>query len=131
MKSLLPLTRRIQKAISATYQAAQPDGIPLVQVAVLSALAANGSLSQRQISETADIDRSSLSKMLASMDGNGFIERHRGADRRVVKVSITQSGRYALTQHIKATRQVEKELMARLPARERVGFLNLMERIAG
>lgn len=132
MTSLIPLARRVQKAINGLYFETAPNSIPLTQVAVLSALATYGPLRQHQLCAEAAIDRSSMATMLKGMADAGLVRMYRNPfDRRSVMVEITSlKGTPALRQARRAIEKVERTVMERLPKADRLSFLAQMERVS-
>jgi DNA-binding MarR family transcriptional regulator len=132
MTSLIPLARRVQKAINGLYFELAPGAIPLTQVAVLNALATYGPLRQHQLCAEAAIDRSTMATMLKGMADAGLVRMYRDInDRRSTVVEITAvKGLPALRQARRAIEKVERAVMERLPKSDRLGFLAQMERVS-
>jgi MarR family transcriptional regulator, lower aerobic nicotinate degradation pathway regulator len=74
-------------------------GLRLVHHAVLSALDDFGPLSQQQLADSLDLDKSHLVARIDDLEGRGLVTRERdSADRRRHRVTLTPAGSTLVTQ---------------------------------
>jgi len=113
-------------------EALEPLGLRPNHVAVLHYLQACEGASQREVVEGLWIDASSLVALLDEFEERGFAERRRNPnDRRAYEVHLTAAGREALAAGRKLSREVERRLLAPLPAADRKRLHDLLARVAG
>ncbi|WP_064742775.1 MarR family winged helix-turn-helix transcriptional regulator [Edaphobacter aggregans] len=83
--------RRATRALTLLYdEALRPTGLRSTQFTILQALSLAGPVNQKQLGHILAIDSTSLTRALEPILRQGWIERHRGEDRR--QWSFTLSG---------------------------------------
>lgn len=88
------------------------------------------STSPSQLATMLNLTRGALSLRLATLEDMGLISRrHDGADRRRVRVSLTDAGRKALDSTMDAEGQVEERMLAVLTDREKVTLADLLRKV--
>ena len=113
-------------------EALEPLELRPNHVAVLQYLQACEGASQREVVDGLWIDASSLVALLDEFEDRGLAERRpHPRDRRAYAVHLTPAGREALTEARALSRDVERRLLAPLPARERRQLHGLLARVAG
>jgi DNA-binding MarR family transcriptional regulator len=90
----------------------------------------HGPLEPRQLAVASSASRASVSSALNTLERNGFVARRRDeADRRLVKVELTEKGMARLAEAYGAANRREQELVAALSADERRTLAELLGRI--
>jgi DNA-binding MarR family transcriptional regulator len=125
------LMRRCQQFYGDLY-AREPGARDLTkqQLTVLCALEHNEGVSQTDLVDMTDIDRSTLAEMARRMLERGLISRKRTEeDLRANAVAITPAGRKALRSARLAAERAEKRMLDALPAAERARLVKLLSTI--
>ena len=113
-------------------QALEPLGLRPNHVAVLQYLHVCEGASQREVVDGLWIDASSLVALLDEFEERGLAERRPNPrDRRAYAVHLTARGRDVLKEARALSREVERRLLAPLPARDRERLHGLLARVAG
>jgi len=90
----------------------------------------HGPLEPRQLAVASSASRASVSSALNTLERNGFVARRRDeADRRFVKVELTEKGMARLAEAYGAANRREQELVAALSSDERRTLAELLGRI--
>lgn len=125
---LLSKTGKAARGRLAAQLAGQ--GLRLWHMAVLAALADFGPHTQRELAERLTIDPSDMVKVLDDLTAAGHVTRTRDpADRRRVRVALTESGTAALAAQVTQAESVQSALLARLTPQERATLHALLLRI--
>jgi DNA-binding MarR family transcriptional regulator len=107
------------------------DGVTLRQTVLLAAIAEAEGASQSDLVRTTGVDRSTLAEMIARMEKRGLIARAAAADDgRAKSVRLTQEGRRRLDAALPAIRDVDRNLLAALPASRRGAFQAILVELA-
>ncbi|MEY2760022.1 MAG: hypothetical protein RIR33_3800 [Pseudomonadota bacterium] len=107
------------------------DGVTLRQTVLLAAIAEAEGASQSDLVRTTGVDRSTLAEMIARMEKRGLIARAAAAgDGRAKSVRLTQEGRRRLEAALPAIRDVDRNLLAALPASRRGAFQAILLELA-
>ena len=113
-------------------EALEPLGLRPNHVAVLQYLHACEGASQREVVDGLWIDASTLVALLDEFEERGLAERRRNPlDRRAYAVHLTPAGREALDEARALSHEVERRLLAPLPAADRKRLHGLLARVAG
>jgi len=121
------LHRALQLALDIYAEETGPDALTQRQYAVLAAVAAHEGLTQTDLVHATGIDRSTLADLVARMIGKGLIARERSAaDARANTVSLTETGRAALTATSPRVAAADARILKLLPARKRDTFLSVL-----
>jgi DNA-binding MarR family transcriptional regulator len=118
------LLRRAEQFAAETFvKAVLPDGVTLRQTVLLAAIAEAEGASQSNLVSATGVDRSTLAEMMARMEQKGLIRRSAAQDDgRAKSVSLTNEGRRQLDAALPAMREVDRALLAAVPANRRVAF---------
>jgi DNA-binding MarR family transcriptional regulator len=109
----------------------RPLGLSIAHVAVAGLLADHGDLSQRQLLETMDADKSTMVNLIDELESQGLVERRRDPrDRRAHAVHLTDAGRRRLVGIGELVARNEDDFLAPLSMRERGGLNDLLRRLA-
>lgn len=101
-------------------QAAPGLGATLSEVLALSHLAADGALTQAEVAERLALDKSTVSRLIDSLQAKGWAERRQDDhDRRVSRVGLTPAGRRAASEVAAATHRRHARVLEGLSAEER------------
>ena len=121
--------RRLRAAIS---EALRPWSLNMGHLGVLGLLYSRGSLSQQQLIELLEIDKSSMVYLVDELERQELAERRPApGDRRAYAVELTARGRARLAEVGVAVERVQEAFLSPLSARERVVLNGLLMRIAG
>jgi len=124
------LLRRAQQLHVATWARIVSTDISSVQYSVLVVLDRAGELSQRQLCDEVDLDRSTMADLVARMERHGLIARRRDpAEARRNTVGLTDHGLAERMRLQPLVDQVEEALTGALPgpARDNLrGTLRMM-----
>jgi DNA-binding MarR family transcriptional regulator len=113
-------------------EALEPLGLRPNHVAVLQYLHVCEGASQRDVVDGLWIDASSLVSLLDEFEARGLAERRpHPNDRRAYAVHLTAAGRETLAEARALSREVERRLLAPLPARECRQLRDLLARVVG
>lgn len=106
------------------------DALRFPRVVVLACLAANGPLSQREVSERIDIDPGDLVGVIDALEKLGYVIRERDPrDRRRYALELTEAGRQALHERRKCAVRMNDALFAPLTRDEREQLEHLLLRV--
>lgn len=87
-------------------------------------------ISQAELSERLDLDRSAVGRLLERMENRGFIKRQRDeVDRRVIRVFIEDSARPLLEDLERISKEVRDQAIAGLSAEEEEQLKTLLLKI--
>jgi DNA-binding MarR family transcriptional regulator len=89
--------RKTARVITELYdEFLKPSGLLGTQFRLLGAIAASGSIALTPLAELMDIDRTTLARNLKPLERDGLVEMSAGEDRRIHRLTLTDSGRAAL-----------------------------------
>jgi DNA-binding MarR family transcriptional regulator len=98
---------------------------------LLAAIAEAEGASQSDLVRTTGVDRSTLAEMMARMEKKGLIARAASADDgRAKSVRLTNEGRRRLDAVLPAIKDVDRHLLAALPATRRAAFQTILAELA-
>jgi len=107
------------------------DGVTLRQTVLLAAIAEAEGASQSDLVRTTGVDRSTLAEMMARMEKKGLIARAAAADDgRAKSVRLAAEGRRRLDAVLPAIKDVDRNLLAALPATKRIAFQAILAELA-
>jgi len=113
------LVRRAQQRHAAVWLNEVSSEITSVQYAALEILRETPGVSQRQLGDKLDVDRSTIADLVARMVRNGLIERGDDpGDKRSYVLFLTAAGKKQLAALRPRVEEVERVLTARLTSRE-------------
>src|SRR4051794_16469927 len=125
------LQRAHRRLRMAHNEALSSLGLNIAHVALLGQLNERGDLSQRQLIDLMDADKSTMVYLVDELEEQGLLERRRDpSDRRAYAVHLTAAGRKRLAEAGEIAARVEAAFLAPLSARERAQFTSLLRRIA-
>jgi len=108
-----------------------PGGIKINHHHLLRFLTIAGPVSQQEISEGANVDRSTMTDWIDELEGKGLVERRKNPnDRRAYEIHITDKGIEALEESTEAVEQFRQKAFGALNARDRKTLLELLLRLA-
>lgn len=94
--------------------------LSLSETFALGELAGTGSLSQQELATRLGLEKSTVSRLAAGLEGRGWISRERDADdRRLYRLQLTAEGRDVADRVGAELREHHGRLLARLTADER------------
>ncbi|GAA4062005.1 MarR family transcriptional regulator [Actinomadura miaoliensis] len=99
-------------------------------VLVLACVAAEGPMSQRQVSERLRMDPADVVSLVDVLEERGYVERHRDpADRRRYRLDVTEDGRLFLARRREAGLRLNQRLFAPLTPEEMEQFTDMIVRV--
>jgi DNA-binding MarR family transcriptional regulator len=99
-------------------------------VGCLLVIADEGPMSQQELGETIDVDRTTIVAVVDWLESQGFVERKRNpADRRAYALEITAAGRRWLKEANRTLRAAEREFLSPLDASERKQLVELLQQL--
>jgi DNA-binding MarR family transcriptional regulator len=106
--------RRHARIITRLYEAKlRPHGVRATQFSVLAALALKGPTPIRALADTLGLERTTLTRIEALLERNGWITTAASRDARERRLELTQAGRRKLTAALPAWKSAQ-EAAARL-----------------
>ena len=124
------LIRRAQQRHVAIWMREVSTDVTSVQYAVLLVLEQRPGVSQRELGDELDLDRSTIAELAARMVRNGLVERISDPqDKRRNTLFLTATGRALLAELKPRVGNVERVLTQQLSAAERDTLRQLIERL--
>lgn len=124
------LIRRAQQRHVAIWMREVSTDVTSVQYAVLLVLEQRPGVSQRELGDELDLDRSTIAELAARMVRNGLVERISDPqDKRRNTLFLTTTGREMLAELKPRVGNVERVLTQQLSATERDTLRQLIERL--
>jgi MarR family transcriptional regulator, lower aerobic nicotinate degradation pathway regulator len=125
------LQRTHRRLRAALAEALVPLHLGVGHFAVLGLLFARGGLSQQQLIEILEIDKSSMVYLIDELEKQGLAQRRPApGDRRAYAVHLTDTGRERVATGGEIVRRVQSQFLAPLKARERTQLNQLLRRLA-
>lgn len=107
--------RKADRVIRQIYdEALRPHGLKATQFTLLNAIGLREPINQKVLSEKMVIDRTTLTRNLASLERQGLVQFQPGSDRRVKEISLTPKGHQRLAEaypHWKEAQTKTEELL--------------------
>lgn len=123
------LIRRAEQHHLAAWKRAAPDSTN-VQFAALSAIRHYPGMSQRELGDALDLDRSTIADLVHRLERNEWIVRTPSAvDRRVIELDLTVEGRRELAALRPAAIEVERILFGTLGDEELAELRRLLKKV--
>lgn len=121
-------TKLLQATLSARL--ATEGGTLSTWIVLRQAVQGDGELSQRALADRIVIDGATLVRHLDRLEADGLIERRRDpADRRVVRVAVTDAGRGMYERLARVADRLEAELTVVLSDEQRRALFDTLERL--
>jgi DNA-binding MarR family transcriptional regulator len=122
------LVRRLhQIATSLFLDQSRSLGVTPVQYAALNAIASHPGFEQREIARLIAVDRTTINMVTRKLEERGWVVRTPLG--RAVNLSLTSSGQAVLDEIASLTGNHGDELLAPLSRRERMSFVEMLERL--
>jgi DNA-binding MarR family transcriptional regulator len=117
--------RKATRAVTQFYDAAlQPSGLKSTQFSLLSTVERQGPIVMGGLAEVLVMDRTTLTRNLKPLEGQGLIRVEPGEDRRARIISLTAKGRKVVTTARPLWRQAQTEVVGRLGETRWSGLLH-------
>jgi DNA-binding MarR family transcriptional regulator len=105
-------------------------GVSLSQCHVLLELENKGTVSLSDLSQSMDLDRSTLSRTVDTMVNDGFVERNTfSEDRREVRIMLTQKGKKHASSINTLCDDYYSELLSRIPQSEYTSVIKVLSAV--
>ena len=125
------LKRAAQYAANVYMSDVGKRGLTQRQYTVLTAVEAGEGISQTELVNLTGIDRSTLADMISRLVAQGYLQRKRSKDdARTNKVRLTAAGRRALATAQPGAADVDKQILAAIPAAKRKEFVEMLGLLA-
>jgi len=112
-----------------TARLAKRSARSLVQLRALRVLTEAASVTQTELAARLLVDTAAVSRMIASLESEGLVERSAGRDRRSVHLKITPAGRAEARVLDRELKKLDREVQAHLTAEEVKTFVTLISRV--
>ena len=111
--------RKATRLLTQLYDAAlRPSGLRVTQFSVLVAVNLGGAVSMNALADVLGVDRTTLTRNLKMLQGNGLVATATGSDRRSRLVSLTDEGSRSLDDALQLWREAQRRAVEALgPAR--------------
>jgi DNA-binding MarR family transcriptional regulator len=107
--------RMLSRAVTRIYnQALRPYGLTTSQMNILVAISCLGEARQQDVCQALHLEKSTLSRDVARMRRQGWLDAVPGEDGRIALLRITPSGRRLLEEAIPAWQQAQEQATALL-----------------
>ncbi len=125
--------RRAQAAVFSHFLGSVGKlGVSPGQFGVLVLIKENRGLSQSALAKALGIERSTMVAVIDRLESQGLVERVTSeTDRRSYALALTPEGAELLARVTPLVRPHERQIAARLSAREKVMLMEMLERVAG
>jgi DNA-binding MarR family transcriptional regulator len=124
--------RRAARTLTQHYdEALRSVGIRTTQFTVLQALSLVGVVPQGKLGEILAMDSTTLTRTLAIMSREGWIEKSRGRDGRERSVALANAGREQFARALPVWQSVQAKLRRELGNERWETLLNLTHQVAG
>jgi len=131
------LLRRAHQRHAALFQAMLAEALGAegvltpTQWAALVTLATLGEATQNALGRLVAMDPATTQGVVRRLVARGLVERRTdAADRRTVRLSVTEAGRATVTAALPTAAAISEATLAPLSAEERLTFLHLLQRMA-
>jgi DNA-binding MarR family transcriptional regulator len=113
-----------------TGSALEPYGVDGRELAVLGVIDSTEPLSQQEAAQRLRIDRTTMVALVDALEGKGLVGRrpHPG-DRRKNMVELTDQGRSALEEGVRAAEEAEAKFLGRLSEEEARVLREMLDRL--
>jgi len=120
---------RVSRSFSERYR--RDFGLSIPEWRVLAHLSQCGAVSVREVHARVDMDKSKVSRAAARLEQEGYLKKEvDGADRRLVRLSLTGEGRTLMARILPVAMAYQDELIAEL-GEEAAAFRSALGRLAG
>ena len=117
--------RKAARVVTQRYEAAlQPTGLKVTQFTLLATLANRGDLPLTHLAEALVMDRTTLTRNLKPLVGNGLISIENEQDQRVRRIKLTAKGGGAFKNALPHWAAVQSKIVAGLGFKRWSGFLD-------
>ena len=125
--------RRAQAAVFSHFLGSVGKlGVSPGQFGVLVLIRENRGLSQSALAKALGIERSTMVAVIDRLESQGLVQRVTSeTDRRSYALALTPQGAELLARVTPLVRAHERQIAARLSAREKVMLMEMLERVAG
>lgn len=111
-------------------QAYRDENLTIPEWRVLAVISQDKQVAARDVVSRTPMDKMTVSRAVASLEGKGFVERATSdADRRVSMVSLSKSGRALFDRVAALAVEFEDELLSSLEPEERNGLLETLQKL--
>ena len=126
------LVRLIETRATALYdQLTKQNEITPRQFGAMLTLYQRGTLTLTELATHIRVDRSTLGEMINRMAERGLIRKEANdADRRSATITLDKAGEQAVLRLVAGAAQLQEELLAPLPPKDRAQFLRCMKLVA-
>lgn len=129
--SILHLIKQVQyKTYVRLESVLAPLGVTAVQFRILTTLSTRPFMSSAELSRLYDVKPQTMIKQIALLEAKGLIERRvSSVNKRLLELSLTETGKGVLKTLQKDTRSLERELLLSLDAGEQDQLRDYLKRL--
>ena len=128
-RRLSALVKEAQQAWrGAMDDALRQHGLTAAQYAILNALEDTPSLSGAALARRCAVTPQTANEIIVHLEAVGLVVRHRGADARVLYISLSTAGQAALDTCQQAATAIDEHVAGMLTAREHQVLLSSLQR---
>lgn len=107
--------RAVTRAMTQLYDdALRPSGLRVTQFSILGLLARLGTANVTQLTQTLEIDQTTLTRSLKLLERQGLIERVTQADARVKALRLTATGTQAMKTAYPLWKRAQQRVLGRI-----------------
>ncbi len=122
--------RRAARALTQRYdRALRPLGITITHFTILQALTLTGEVSQGRLGEILAMDSTTITRTLALIKKQGWIDTRSGADRRERLIRLTPSGRTKFSRALPHWEAAQADLRTRLGEERWIQLTSLINNV--
>jgi DNA-binding MarR family transcriptional regulator len=122
--------RRAARATTQLYeQELRPTGLSSSQFTILQALSLMKELTQGQLARALAMDSTSLTRTLAIMSRNGWIEKQSGEDRRERRLKLSNAGEKLFRTALPCWERAQMQLKQRLSRGQANALMQLTQQV--
>jgi DNA-binding MarR family transcriptional regulator len=120
-----------ERRLRARDQKCGPGDLTQGQIRALFTIDVKGEATAGELAKAAELSPASVSTMLDNLERDGIVERHRSdSDRRVVMVTLTESGRALLAEKRERWRARGRQALAGVSDEHLLAAADVMHRMA-
>ena len=107
--------RRLSRHITQIYDRhLMENGLTVTQFGLLSAIQALAPVSVSTLADTLGADRTTITRLIQTLERDGLVIQHAGADKRTRAISVTEDGQQAFENGIPHWKAAYRELKEKL-----------------
>jgi DNA-binding MarR family transcriptional regulator len=106
-----------------------PTGLRINQYAVLSTLSRLGEVPLTELAHALDLDQTSATRSIASLEQMGLVERANHHDSRVKLLRLTNSGKQRFKTAKSIWKETQEKMLDRISEKEWAAFMKTLQKL--